>query len=516
MLRPRASLLRCGRLIAAKRPLTHHVHLPPPSRLLLSTSSPSNSNNNHQATSSAREEHERRVTAAQALVLEQQQERRRRQPSKTTHLPPKTSDLPATPFDDSSSSTAEDASNHLAALTITANTVSKTGDGLSPMHLHTIANSIQHWCSKDPTFFDATMEALNLSALSKQSNAPSQQPNQHPLHVLVNQYRQLYYESIADFRTHVVDTEPPSLQVILKQLVEAGFGDPTWSKRYRQVRGYKSRQQQMERMLVKQNSELERRRQVVQLAEKELVGLLFAAQKSAVVQKRLALKDQRLMDNILHQRTTRESSSSSSSLPSLVSEAESSSFWSKVASWFSSSSPEPEPETDLSPRVSSTDDNDDDVDTDQPIFFDPFAPPAHRQRKRLRAKLKAIQFLQRDVQETEREVTTLESNRETLRFPLPLHEYERARAAIQNAREIVCQELAQFIGERHTQLIEQYQRLDKKTDLTKPHEWFSYARLDRRKVCSICGACASMYLLCTRLTIINTLPPFLSFPDYLS
>ena len=116
------------------------------------------------------------------------------------------------------------------------------------------------------------------------------------------------------------------------------------------------------------------------------------------------------------------------------------------------------------------------------MYYDPFHAPGGRLRKRIKAMIRAMEGLQSDVDETKKEIETLSTSMEMLQFPLPLHEYDRAQIVVQSAREIFCEELAKQIGDRHAQLIEQYQRLDAKTDLTKPHEWFSYARLDRRKV----------------------------------
>jgi hypothetical protein len=517
LLRPSVSLL-----LRVPVPVRRGRRLVPSNYLcsrLFSTSAPNddiNSNDGNRAETtltaiSALDEHEKRVAAAQALVLERTRQRQRPPSSNQTKSEVHVQEL----LDDKGSSSTLDETAATRTTSTASNASDKDGNNgvLSPIHMHTIANSIQHWCSKDPAFFYATMQALNLSALapdnSNSSNSLSSPKQQnHPLSSFVNQYRQLYYDSIADFRTHIVEELPPSpaLQAVFEQLVEAGFGDPAWSKRYRQVRGYKARKQQMRNTYQKQLAEVERRQEVLRLAEKDWKGLLLANQKSAQQHKqRILLEQQRLqhperkilrnqfMNKIRLQQQKQQNTHDESS------SSQSSSIWSTFTSWFSSSSPaitpsaEPTVLPDVEPPEASDPLDGQQQQQEQLVFFDPFATPSNRQRKKLRTQRIVMEFLEREVQDAETELakslqaSNTNNTPDTLRFPFDDNpqEYERARAVVHEAREVVCQELAQFIGQRHAQLIEQYQRLDAKTDLTKPHEWFSYARLDRRKVCTM-------------------------------
>lgn len=68
--------------------------------------------------------------------------------------------------------------------------------------------------------------------------------------------------------------------------------------------------------------------------------------------------------------------------------------------------------------------------------------------------------------------------------PLPLtdDEYSVLTQAAAAVRPAVTQAFAEHVRDRHSQMLEQYQALDGKTDLTRPHDWFLHARLDRRKI----------------------------------
>lgn len=60
--------------------------------------------------------------------------------------------------------------------------------------------------------------------------------------------------------------------------------------------------------------------------------------------------------------------------------------------------------------------------------------------------------------------------------------YEETQTIVKEAMLVICDFLADHMQERHSNLIETYQNIDANTDLTKPSEWYSYARLDHRKV----------------------------------
>jgi ATP-dependent RNA helicase SUPV3L1/SUV3 len=68
------------------------------------------------------------------------------------------------------------------------------------------------------------------------------------------------------------------------------------------------------------------------------------------------------------------------------------------------------------------------------------------------------------------------------RPPLSDEQYTRIQTAAAQAMPAITQAFAEHVRHRHSQMLQQYQALDAKTDLTRPHDWFLHARLDRRKI----------------------------------
>jgi ATP-dependent RNA helicase SUPV3L1/SUV3 len=83
----------------------------------------------------------------------------------------------------------------------------------------------------------------------------------------------------------------------------------------------------------------------------------------------------------------------------------------------------------------------------------------------------------RHIEELEREIQHVRRH-----MPLSYNELTTASVALDMEKQIICQSLVQHIQRRHKLLQEQFSTIDDKTDLTKPHDWYPYARLDRRKI----------------------------------
>ena len=125
-------------------------------------------------TAEVRDDHEKRVAAAQALVKKRNQQRRL-VPQDTKRQLLETNGLRTDDQDDPKKAILQQ--KRLAA---ERNTVDKL-----------LIDSISHWLAKDPSFFKGTMEALDLN----QTTTTTQ--------VLLDQYKQLYYDSIPAFRVYV-------------------------------------------------------------------------------------------------------------------------------------------------------------------------------------------------------------------------------------------------------------------------------------------------------------------------
>ena len=111
-------------------------------------------------------------------------------------------------------------------------------------------------------------------------------------------------------------------------------------------------------------------------------------------------------------------------------------------------------------------------------------PPVEVLKKSFRVKRQevAIQDLGKQLGRLERSLKRLEDERDSYKFSMTEQEYKRANEIVKSVLGDICQELAQHIRKHHSETITQYQALDSKTDLTKPHEWYPHARLDLRKI----------------------------------
>lgn len=404
---------------------------------------------------SVKEEHERRVAKVQAMVLER---KHRRQNTTIVRRPvPKKSDFQAPSIDVKPTSTNKELSEGAMQNVDEYSPTSENASEIRPEVLNVLSNNIQNWCARDPTFLQATMKKLNLASVGVHRE-------ENPLTELVEQYRQLYYQSIPDFRNFINSETPNTLKERLDDLILAGFGDPSFSKRFRQVRGYESRKTQLQNMVHKQQAEVGRHKRYLEKTQAELNDLIYEARKSSVQQRQYFLKNLKRQQEALD--GNMQAPSKKASLFS--------SIWSRLISWTSS----PTEATQYTTNACVT------IVDDQlhEKYFEPFALPAKSKQKRLRTKAEAVELLKKKLKSMEQDLQKDQALVEIHKFPLPEDDYYNAKRAVAKARDIICEELAKQISERHAQLIQQYQLLDAKTDLTKPWEWFGYARLDRRKV----------------------------------
>jgi Helicase conserved C-terminal domain len=66
--------------------------------------------------------------------------------------------------------------------------------------------------------------------------------------------------------------------------------------------------------------------------------------------------------------------------------------------------------------------------------------------------------------------------------PMDDEEFQAINDASELAKPMVTKVFAEHVRDLHSQMLERYQILDSKTDLTKPQDWYLHARLSRRKV----------------------------------
>jgi ATP-dependent RNA helicase SUPV3L1/SUV3 len=444
---------------------------------------------------------------------------------------------------------------------------------MSPGEHKVVLEAIQHWLSKDPSFFVSTMEALNLNL--QLGNIVNQYDKSvkhvHPLQAVWDQYRQLYYESIQEFVTELLeverkndDSEVDNKQdgsngkgmrdgniMMLGKLKAVGFGDPKWSQQYRQVRGYKINQDQLTRYMTRENIELGERQEALAKALKSIKSL-----EDNMGKKILSLSESKtttpttnsnagfvaFMDPIYnanynnrtktHKKNARkprknglrkenqqvedknnmpnkvEELSTYNNMPSVKSFFEQA--WASISSSILGDS-ESRPCTSQPNRSIDTDVKENDVRTvrqgydvcftdkigerangNTGEYYEDYFIPSKSQRrdrntvarleKRIERKELAIKQLQRKINALTAKLRQIKRSKAKSKPPILMGEYEHAQIAVVEARDSICDEFAKHIKERHNTSIQQYQTLDAKTDLTKPYEWYPYARLDRRKI----------------------------------
>ena len=109
-----------------------------------------------------------------------------------------------------------------------------------------------------------------------------------------------------------------------------------------------------------------------------------------------------------------------------------------------------------------------------------------KRTRRLQRKLLKHQRLLEKAQEildsTTEQLGWLQQEYDALEPIIATEDYDRTMLIVKQVLRDVCPELALHIQQCHKRVIDQYQTLDSKTDLTKPHEWYYRARLDRRKI----------------------------------
>lgn len=284
--------------------------------------------------------------------------------------------------------------------------------------------SIPYWLGNDEQCFDMTMEALNLKSNQKDK--------------LAAEYKQLYLHSIPSFYQVLVEEIP--LKEALDKLLEAGFDDLQWAKRHRQRLENQKDLDRLASRILHTKAQCDKKQAKLQ-AGKEILECTLQEEEAAAAAKRAKA-------------TAEEPSNDGAENDGLISRA-----LSAVASAFSATE-------EASPSKE---------DGETPVKVGKKSFKVKRQEGAIVDVEKQLGRLQRSLKRQEEEL-------DSYKFSMTQQEYERANEVVNSVLGDICQELAAHIHERHADTIKQYQALDSKTDLTKPHEWYPHARLDLRKV----------------------------------
>lgn len=245
------------------------------------------------------------------------------------------------------------------------------------------------------------------------------------------EYKQLYLLSIPSFYQVLVEKMP--LPHVLDKLAEAGFDDLQWAKQFRQRMDHQKELDRLDSRIESTQIQCDKKRAKL-LSRKELLKRTMAEETEATKQTEPLKEDADvgLLDRALN----------------------------VVTSVFRASTQE-----ELLPEKSKN-------------------VPVQNQQKSFRVKRQEvdIQELGNQLTRLEQSLKRLQDERDSYKFNMTEQEHERANEVVKSVLGDICQELAQHIREHHSDTIKQYQALDSKTDLTKPHEWYPHARLDLRKI----------------------------------
>ena len=108
--------------------------------------------------------------------------------------------------------------------------------------------------------------------------------------------------------------------------------------------------------------------------------------------------------------------------------------------------------------------------------------PVKNKSERVKRQESATLGVEKQLEGIQRNLKNLEEERDSYKFSITQQEYDRTNKVVDSVMGDICQAFASHIHKRHSEMIDQYRTLDSKTDLTKPHDWYMHARLDKRKV----------------------------------
>ena len=287
------------------------------------------------------------------------------------------------------------------------------------------ARSLPYWLGNDPDCFRWTMGALQL-------------------HPQKEEYQELYQASLGSFLQKIMEeTTSPVVQKGLETLVELGFGDLAYAKKFRSMKTYQTDHAALQKKLARRTK-----------SHASLLKQVEHHQADIAAMERIADNSRDGHDNNDNDHNDGERGMTVGRVLASVQL--------QLKSLFGST--EPVVPNDIQ---------------QQELASRP--PPANRERalQKRRRKLEATLL---DLDKSAKLLEALTKEFEDMQSTISTEEYDSTMVVVKSVLRDVCPELAVHIENRHKSKIERYQTMDAKTDLTKPHEWYLHARLDRRKV----------------------------------
>lgn len=296
--------------------------------------------------------------------------------------------------------------------------------------------SIPFWLGSNPRAFDQTMAALNLKNRISLSNTKRNKEG------MLSEYRQLYIDSIPSFLESIsAEDRPDELNVVLDKLSAVGFSDLQWAKNFRSVSNYH--------------------------AQYEHYALCIESKRDRIKDRKLNLeKQQKEMDYLLelsqvygNDSATGDGGDAADMPP--TEKIELVGYFRKALAAVS---------------------NLFGIKQNPDIFSKSQRPTMTKLDHEILKQKERITKTVENIEATKKHIEKLEQQQKASAATISDEVYNAATQCIEEVLPVITMALAVHVNERHAAMIEQYQTLDAKTDLTKPHEWYLRARMDRRKI----------------------------------
>lgn len=387
---------------------------------------------------------------------------------------------------------------------------------------HTVTMAIPSWLSRSTECFDMTMAALQTMNYGSTTTATASSANNSTATTttpdfLMENFRRLYHQSLSSYRMYLMTgfhhptkhppqspssrlhpqlsqphypPHPPPLQRALDQLSQAGFANVQFVKSYqatsmsepklRQVKLDLQRKEKEQQQAVRYLPELQAKLQHLKRKQQKLLREEQQARQqqqqattAAVVPDDTEPKSfldwsQDILSYVFGgQRSTSSSSSSSSSSDTDILHHQADKSKDNVISEAVA------PTMPVVPKKKSPNNDNNGINRSEPMTLLDHIEHLERIMDQIEKKLK---YRILDIQRMKEQVQEFTS------VSLPPHQYQAAQAKVQQVLPDLCHGLAQHMKERFGTVIRAYQLLSSQTDLTRPHDWYLHARMNRRKV----------------------------------
>ncbi len=106
---------------------------------------------------------------------------------------------------------------------------------------------------------------------------------------------------------------------------------------------------------------------------------------------------------------------------------------------------------------------------------------SRKARKEINKRKNTLDKIRSDAAKLKRLISRIESEFEEIEWPMPKHDFQAVTEKLLKVAASVAPALAEFVTHRHEDF-DKYRKLEMQTDLTRPHEWYPRARLDKRRI----------------------------------